>query len=125
VIPARKDAREHFAVVCADLGSVPIKSHVYTPASLEADLDVQTKAFVADPHNFNVDIPNKVVNVSMLFSPEWYEKEYLADKRFKGKKAVEYLIPYVDKPTADFLASGDYTVKYIDWNWSLNQTAAK
>jgi hypothetical protein len=125
VIPARKDAREHFAVVCADLGSVPILSHVYTAANLEAALEAQTKVFVADPHNFSVDIPHKLVNVSMLFSPEWYEKDFLADKRFKGKNAVEYLIPYVDRATADFLASGDYKVKYIDWDWSLNTTAAR
>jgi uncharacterized protein DUF547 len=125
VIPARKDAREHFAVVCADLGSVPLSSNVYTAEHLEAALEAQTKEFVADPHNFNVDIPKKIVNVSMLFSPEWYEKDFLADKRFKGKKAVEYLIPYVDKATADFLANSDYTVKYIDWDWSLNATAAK
>jgi hypothetical protein len=124
LIPAHKDARDHFAVVCADLGSVPLESHVYTADELEATLEKKAKEFVADPHNFNVDIPAKRVNVSMLFSPEWYEKDFLADKRFHGKKAVEYLIPYVDKPTAEFLAAGDYTVSYIDWNWSLNGTTA-
>ena len=125
LIPARNDARHHFTVVCADRGSVPLSSDVYKAANLEETLEAQTRKFVADPRNFNVDIPNKIVNVSMLFSPKWYEKDYLADKRFKGKKAVEYLIPYVDKATADFLASGDYTVKYIEWDWSLNATAEK
>lgn len=124
LIPGRKDARDHFAVVCADLGSVPLESHVYTADELEATLEKKAKEFVADPHNFNVDIPARRVNVSMLFSPEWYEKDFLADKRFHGKKAVEYLIPYVDKPTAEFLAAGDYTVSYIDWNWSLNGATA-
>jgi Protein of unknown function, DUF547 len=125
VIPARMDARQHFTVVCADLGSVPLLSDAYTSSNLEAGLESQTKKFVADSRNFNVDIPKKIVNVSMLFSPKWYEKDFLADKRFKGKKAVEYLIPYVDKATADFLASGDYTVNYIEWDWTLNATAAK
>jgi hypothetical protein len=120
VIPAHNDARDHFAVVCADLGSVPLESHVYTADELEAKLEKKTRDFVADPHNFSVDIPSKHVSVSMLFSPEWYEKDFLADKRFHGNKAVEYLIPYVDKPTAEFLATSDYTVSYIDWNWSLN-----
>lgn len=120
LIPARKDARNHFAVVCADQGSVPLEPHAYTAAELEAALDKKARDFVADAHNFNVDIPGKRVNVSMLFSPEWYEKDFLADQRFHGRKAVEYLIPYVDKKTAEFLASGDYVVSYIDWNWSLN-----
>ena len=120
VIPARKDARNHFAVVCADQGSVPLESRAYTGKELEAQLDKKTRDFVADSHNFNVDVPGKRVNVSMLFSPEWYEKDFLADARFHGTKAVEYLIPYVDKQTADFLAAGDYVVSYIDWNWSLN-----
>jgi hypothetical protein len=126
LIPLHKDARDHFAVVCADLGSVPLESHVYTAEELEATLEKKAKEFVADPHNFNVDIPAKRVNVSMLFSPEWYEKDFLTDKRFHGKNAVEYLVPYVDKPTAEFLTSDDYTVSYIDWNWSLNgRTASK
>jgi hypothetical protein len=125
LIPAHNDARDHFAVVCADLGSVPLESHAYTADELEATLDKKARDFVADPHNFNVDIAAKHVNVSMLFSPEWYEKDFLADKRFHGKQAVEYLIPYVDKPTAEFLATGDYTVSYIDWNWSLNVSSSK
>jgi hypothetical protein len=124
IIPAHKDAREHFAVVCADLGSVPLESHAYTGSELEATLEKKARDFVADPHNFSVDIPAKHVSVSMLFSPEWYEKDFLADKRLHGHKAVEYLIPYVDKPTADFLATGDYTVSYTDWNWSLNAAAS-
>lgn len=124
LIPAHKDARDHFAVVCADLGSVPLEPHAYTADELEATLEKKARDFVADPHNFSVDIPAKRVSVSMLFSPEWYEKDFLADKRFHGKQAVEYLIPYVDKQTADFLASSDYTVSYIDWNWSLNTASA-
>jgi hypothetical protein len=120
LIPARKDARNHFAVVCADQGSVPLESHAYTADEFEAALDKKARDFVADPNNFQVDIPGKRVRVSMLFSPEWYEKDFLADERFHGRKAVEYLIPYVDKETADFLASGDYAVSYVDWNWSLN-----
>jgi hypothetical protein len=42
-----------------------------------------------------------------------YEKDFLAGKRLREKKAVEYLGPYVDKTTAEFLAVGDYTVSYI------------
>jgi len=126
LIPARKDARDHFAVVCADLGSVPLEPHAYRADELEEKLEKKAREFVADANNFRVDIPGKRVFVSMLFSPEWYEKDFVADPKFRGKKAVEYLIPYVDKPTADFLASGDFTVSYIDWNWSLNgATSAK
>jgi hypothetical protein len=120
LIPAHQDARNHFAVVCADLGSVPLESHAYTADALDATLEKKARDFVADPHNFSVDIPAKQVKVSMLFSPEWYEKDFLVDKRFRGKKAVEYLTPYVDKSTAAFLATNDYTVTYIDWNWALN-----
>jgi hypothetical protein len=120
LIPKHKDARDHFAVVCADLGSVPLESRAYTGDDLEAKRDKKAREFVADPNNFRVDVPGKRVYVSMLFSPEWYEKDFTGDPRFQGKKAVEYLIPYVDKPTADFLAAGEYTVSYIDWNWSLN-----
>ena len=36
LIPAHQDARAHFVVVCADLGSIPLAAHAYTPDNLEA-----------------------------------------------------------------------------------------
>ena len=120
LIPAIKDARAHFACVCADLGSVAIAPRAYTAANLDASLDAKAREFAKDPRNLTVDVPGKVVSVSMLFSPEWYEKDFLVDPKFKGKKAVEFLVTYVDATTATFLTGGDYTVKYLDWDWSLN-----
>lgn len=120
LIPAHKDARAHFAVVCADLGSVPIARRAYTAQNVESTLEEKAREFVQEPRNLSIDVPRKLVRVSKLFSPEWYEKDFLADARFKGKRAVEYLVPYLDEERAQFLRAGDYKVEYIDWDWSLN-----
>ncbi len=123
LIPPHKDARAHFAVVCADLGSVPIAGSAYTAANLESQLEAKTKEFVRDRNNFDVDTRGKRVRVSKLFAPDWYEKDFLTDPRFKGSRAVEYLAPYVAPELAAFLKDAQYTVEYIDWDWSLNASA--
>jgi hypothetical protein len=32
-----------------------------------------------------------------------------------------FLLPYVDAETRALLESGDYTLKIIEWNWTLNE----
>ncbi len=118
LIPRQLDGRAHFAVVCADNGSMSLEPEALTPENLEATLEKKTKEFVASEKNFRIDREKKVVYISQLF--EWYEKDFTDDPKFKGKKGVEYLIPYVDADTAAFLASGDYAVTFIPWDWSLN-----
>ena len=95
-----------------------LEPEALTPENLEATLEKKTKEFVASEKNFRIDREKKVVYISQLF--EWYEKDFTDDPKFKGKKGVEYLIPYVDADTAAFLASGDYAVTFIPWDWSLN-----
>lgn len=121
LIPEQMDGRAHFAVVCADNGSLSLEAEALTPENLEATLEKKTREFVASEKNLKIDREKKVVYISQLF--EWYEKDFTTDPKFKGKKGVEYLIPYVDADTATFLAGGDYTVEFIPWDWSLNNAA--
>lgn len=123
LIPEQNDGRAHFAVVCADNGSMSLETAALTPDNLESTLEKKTREFVSSEKNFKVDREKKVVYVSQLF--EWYDADFTADPKFKGKKGVEYLIPYVDADTAAFLAGGDYTVEFIPWDWSLNSSAAE
>ncbi|MFN8543566.1 MAG: DUF547 domain-containing protein [Candidatus Binatia bacterium] len=113
-----RDARTHFAIVGADRGSLPLDTQVYTAANVEALLEKRAWAFAADPRHFGIDRRRGTVYASRLFG--WYPTDFIVDPRFKGGRAVEYLIPYLDRETAAFLRAGSYRLVYTDWDWELN-----
>ena len=132
LIADHKDMRGHFAVVCADRGCLPLKPGAYQAATLDQDLDAAAKRFVADSRQFKIDHDKKTVEISMIFSPEWYGKKFFDDPQRPikggdpetGTGSEIYLQPWLSPEAKDLLASGDYKVKYIEWEWTLNEKGA-
>jgi hypothetical protein len=116
-----KDMRAHFAVVCADRGCLPLKAGAYAGKSLDADLEAAAKKFVSDERHFKVDKQSKEVQISKIF--EWYGPKFLQDptRPVKGEKPELYLTRWVDKDVRELLDSGDYKLKIIEWDWTLNE----
>lgn len=116
-----KDMRAHFAVVCADRGCLPIKPSAYAGASLDEDLNSAAAKFVRDERHFSVDKENREIRISKIF--EWYGPKFLNDPQrpVAGVKPELYLTPWVDKDVQDFLNSGQYKLKIIEWDWTLNE----
>lgn len=116
-----KDMRAHFAVVCADRGCLPLKPSAYTGQSLQKDLEAAAKRFVNDERHFKVDKESGEVQISKIF--EWYGAKFLQDPRLpvKGDKPELYLTHWVDKDVRALLESGQYKLKIIEWNWTLNE----
>ena len=116
-----KDMRAHFAVVCADRGCLPLKASAYTGKTLEEDLESAVKKFVNDQRHFQIDRENGEVQISKIF--EWYGPKFLQDpdRPVAGDRPERFLIHWVDKDTREFLASGEYKLKIIEWDWTLNE----
>jgi hypothetical protein len=116
-----KDMRAHFAVVCADRGCLPLRAGAYTAKSLDTDLDAAAKKFVADPRHFHVDREKGEVYVSKIF--EWYGPKFLndPDRPVKGEHSELYLGRWLDPETRTHLESGQYKLKIIEWDWTLNE----
>jgi len=66
-----KEARFHFALVCAGLGCPPIIAEAYTPSKLDKQLQRQTVKALNNP-NF-IRVKGKKVQLSQIF--EWYKKD--------------------------------------------------
>jgi hypothetical protein len=120
-----QDMRAHFAVVCADRGCLPLKAGAYTGEELDTDLQAAAKKFVSDPRHFKVDKEAGEVQVSKIF--EWYGDKFLKDplRKVDGDKPELYLIHFVDKDVRDFLESGKYKLKIIEWDWTLNEKRSR
>jgi DNA-dependent RNA polymerase auxiliary subunit epsilon len=116
-----KDMRAHFAVVCADRGCLPLKASAYTGKQLDADLEAAAKKFVSDERHFKVDKERKEIQISKIF--EWYGPKFLEDpeRPVKGKSPELYLTGWVAKDVRQLLESGEYKLKTIDWDWTLNE----
>jgi hypothetical protein len=114
-----KDMRAHFAIVCSDRGCPPIANAAYTGAAIDRELDAAARRFVADKRNLVVDPKTKEVQISKLF--EWYGKDFTSDPARPAGKPELYLMNWAGGDAKSVLAAGGYTVKVIEWNWTLNE----
>jgi hypothetical protein len=119
LIAGYKDMRAHFAVVCSDRGCLPLRGSAWVGATLDKDLDAAASRFVKDERHFKVDKAKKEVWISKIF--EWYGQKFLNDPQRPAKKPELFLLPYVDADARAFLEAGDYTLRIIEWNWTLNE----
>jgi hypothetical protein len=119
LIARYKDMRAHFAVVCSDRGCMPLRGVAWKGKSLHADLETVCKQFVKDERQFKIDYEKKEVWISKLF--EWYGKKFTQDPERPAAKPELFVMPYVDEKAKALLASGDYTLRIIEWNWTLNE----
>ena len=103
------EPRIHFALVCAAKGCPALLDKAYLGPTLDAQLEAQTRAFLADADKNSIDTINKTVRLSPLF--EWFEEDFSP----KSGSVIEFVNPYFDNT-----AGPDYKIEYTDYDWSLN-----
>jgi hypothetical protein len=110
------EPRIHFAIVCASIGCPRLRSEAYTPGKLEAQLADNTRDFLGRPKNLQVDPANRRVQVSSIL--DWFGKDFAPTPQ----KALASLAEYMpDEATKRLIASEDFSVSYLDYDWSLNK----
>jgi DNA-dependent RNA polymerase auxiliary subunit epsilon len=118
-----KDMRAHFAVVCADRGCLPLKGSAWTGDALDADLEAAAKKFVGDERQFKVDKEKKEIWISKIF--EWYGEKFTKDPDRPASKPELYLTSWVSDDVRKALESGEYKIRIIEWEWTLNEKHKK
>ncbi len=118
----RKEYREpriHFALVCAAKGCPRLRDEPYLPNRLEEQLDDQARRFLGEIAKNHLDPSTRTLWLSPIF--EWFEGDFTAG----GKTVVEYVKPFLPEVARGQLrAPPDVTVRYSDYDWSLNDQAA-
>lgn len=111
------DARIHFVLVCASASCPELASEALVPRRLDTQLEKATRRFVNDPTRNRFDREARVAELSRIF--EWYRGDFEA-----ASGSVEsYVARYLDDPElARALRRGDYEVRWLDYDWSLNGT---
>ena len=121
------EPRIHMALVCASMGCAKLLNEPYTGPRLVDQLEDQTVAFLSHPDKFRIDKVGKAVLISPYF--KWFGQDFIysygTDKDFSGhneneRAALNFIYAYMGEKEKSFLKSFDYTIEYLDYNWSLN-----
>ena len=78
--PVYKDARIHFAIVCAARSCPPLRPEAYEGFKLDEQLDDQGRIFLAERHDLNFfDSEERTAEISSIFS--WFRKDFGGNQR--------------------------------------------
>lgn len=121
------EPRIHVALVCAAISCPPLRNEPYTAQNLDTQLTDQTAKFASSPHGFEIDKEDNKVYLSSIF--KWYGKDFIKtygnDDEFSGnaqqRAVLKYFNSKLNPEDSQFIASKDYKVKYLDYDWSLNK----
>ena len=115
-----KEPRIHFAVNCAAIGCPALRNEAYVSDRLERQLEESTKLFLSDRSRNYFD--NGRLYVSSIF--DWYEEDF--ERGWGGIDSVaEFLANYpselgLDGQTVGSLRAGNLRIRYLRYDWDLN-----
>ncbi len=114
------EPRIHFAIVCASFSRPPLRPEAYPAERLPAQLEANTRRFINDPTRNRFDRNEKIAYLSKIF--DWFPEDF---ERQAGS-VLGFVAGYVNDPElAAALASGEYRIEYLKYDWSLNGTPPK
>jgi Protein of unknown function, DUF547 len=122
------EPRIHMAMVCAAIGCPPLRNEPYVGGRLGEQLDDQTRDFLGNRRKFRVDRGKGAVYVSPIF--KWFAKDFVTayaparnlGGQSKGNSAVlNFIAGYLDEAAQSTLRRGGLKIKYLDYDWSLNE----
>ena len=105
--------RAHAVLVCAARSCPPLQRFAYTAEKFEEQDDAAYRAWLVreDLNNF---LPNeKSVEISSIF--KWFKEDF---EKAGGVPKIHRR--YAPQPMRQFAASGNYAIKYLPYNWGLN-----
>lgn len=124
------EPRVFLALTNASVSSPALRNEPYYGYNLEEQLQDQTKRFLSGPYGFKIDRDRKTVYLSALFQSTWYGKEFVGkfgtDKKFKAQEpatraVLNFITNYISVQDTSFLEVENYSIKYIKYDWTINE----
>ncbi len=129
LIGAFRDEKIQTALACGAKSCPPLPREAYTGPQVEGQLFLAAQRFVNDPDRNKIIPGQKNIELSSLF--KWYATNFKLD--FGAAENEQGLPPEVyavlsfvahyltDLKKIEFLESSNYKVKYLPFDWSLNE----
>lgn len=119
---AYDDPRVHFAVNCASVGCPMLNDEAFVAERLDAQLEQQTRRFLADRSRNRFDAGSGTLLVSQIF--DWYGKDFSSG--YRGITSLrQFLGNYADLLAATpagqaLVRQGMVEIDYLAYDWALN-----
>ena len=116
------EPRIHFAVNCASVGCPMLREEAYVADRLDAQLEDQTRRFLADRSRNRYEPGTGVLEVSSIF--DWYKRDFTSG--YQGVMSREqffagYAALLADRPAdRERIDAGAAPLKFLDYDWRLN-----
>jgi hypothetical protein len=126
------EPRIHMALVCAAVGCPPLRNEPFVGDRLDAQLEDQTVRFLGNPAKFRIDADEERVWLSSIF--DWFGEDFVASHGggdgFEGRNDAEravlaFVAAHLDDRDRELLEGNEFSIKYLDYDWTLNEKAAK
>ena len=125
--PTFKDARIHFAVNCASVSCPPLAAQPYRPETLETQLKEAARAYLGS--HAGMRLVGETLLVSSIF--KWYGEDFVAEYApiapagapVAERAILGVIIKYGPADAAQLAQSGRARIRFLDYNWSLNDAA--
>ena len=106
------EPRIHFAIVCASVGCPRLLNETYVPGRLADQLVVNTKDFFSRQQNLQTN--GNVLRMSKIIS--WFGTDFAPTQQ----QQVQVLSKYFPQSAQQVVASGNYGVDFLEYDWNLN-----
>lgn len=115
-----RDARVHFALVCAAQGCPPLRAESFVGGRLDAQLDDQGRIFLAQERNNRVEASSRTVHLSPIF--KWFAGDFEAE----SGSVLKFVTPFFPEAARVALTGGgEFKVAFTEYDWSLNQLGTR
>jgi hypothetical protein len=123
------DPRICFALSNATRGGAFLRKEPYRAQNLNEQLDEQVHIYLASPRGLKWDNENRTLYISNLFNiyrDVFLKSSYAEIKKFRHRREDEkvwlnFLNAYLSPEQNKLLETTDYTLRFIDYNWNLNE----
>jgi uncharacterized protein DUF547 len=106
------EPRIHFALVCASESCPWLANRAYTAAAIEEMLEAETRRFLNQDRNVQIDREARVLHLSKLF--DWYGKDFGATEAQRLAFVARY------RKDGEILTRGKWRIRHFGYDWSPN-----
>lgn len=112
--PMFREPAVHFALVCASRGCPPLRREPYVADHLMDQLRDQGRIFLSDKSKNRVDDETGTLYLSAIF--KWFREDFTG----QAGSLQAFVAPYLPANSSQRLESHVYGIKFLDYDWSLN-----
>jgi len=109
------EPRIHFAIVCASKSCPRLRREAYSGDRLDQQLTRSSRDFFAAPDHLRVERQSRIVYLSPIL--DWFGEDF----GVTDAKKLDFVASFAPEELRDVLRQQGLEIKYLDYDWSLNQ----